>query len=112
MPRSVDELLIEIKNLSLQQHETLGELDDAIKLSEFKAKKGAPANTEEWKYPVGIRVRVLKPPPAFPPYFNGRSSRKVNEFGVVIKNTKYRVHIVLDSGKIIQRAEDNIALVR
>ena len=95
MPRSVDELLIEIKNLSLQQHETLGELDDAIKLSEFKAKKGAPANTEEWKYPVGIRVRVLKPPPAFPPYFNGRSSRKVNEFGVVIKNTKYRVHIVL-----------------
>ena len=112
MPRSVDELLIEIKNLSLQQHETLGELDDAIKLSEFKAKKGAPANTEEWKYPVGIRVRVLKPPPAFPPYFNGRSSRKVNEFGVVIKNTKYRVHIVLDSGKIIQRAEDNIALAR
>ena len=111
MPRSVDELLIEIKNLSLKQHETLGELDDAIKLREVKAKKGVPANTEEWKYPVGVRVRVLKPPPAFPP-FKGRSSRKLNEFGVVIKNTKYRVHIVLDSGKIIQRAEDNIALAR
>ena len=104
MPRTVEEIIKELEHLSVRQSIVLKELSRVTAVKE-------PGNEQddEWEFPIGGRVRILNPKKEFS--IHGRNVRKGNEFGTVVKVTKFRVHVELDNGKTIQRSPDNLAVV-
>ena len=104
MPRSVDEIIKELEHLSVWQTITLRELTEAI-----VAKEPRNEQDDEWEFPIGRRVRILNAKKEFTGF--GRGVRKENEFGTVVKVTKFRVHVELDSGKTVQHSPHNLAVV-
>ena len=104
MPRTVDEIIKELEQLTLRQSIALKELS-----SINNAKEDRKERIDEWDFPIGGKVRILNPKKAF--YHGGRNTRPRDEFGTVVKVTKFRVHIELDSGLTVQRSPKNVAIV-
>ena len=104
MPRTVDEIIKELEQLTLRQSIVLKELTRAN-----DAKKAPKGQDDEWEFQIGGRVRILNPKKGF--YRGGKSTRPRDEFGIVVKVTKSRVHVKLDSGLTVQRPPNNIAVV-
>ena len=105
MPRTVDEIIKELEHLAVRQSIALKELSRVNHAN--KAHKEQQDN--EWEFPIGGRVCILNLKKGF--YRGGRNARPHDEFGVVVKVTKSRVHIKLDSGLTVQRAPSNVAVV-
>ena len=101
MPRTVDEIVKDLEHLAVRQSIALKELSDANKACEEQ--------DNEWEFPIGGRVRILNPKKGF--YCGGRNARPRDEFGIVVKVKKSRVHIELDSGLTVQRSPNNVAAV-
>ena len=101
MPRTVDEIVKDLEHLAVRQSIALKELSDANKACEEQ--------DNEWESPIGGRVRILNPKKGF--YRGGRNARPRDEFGIVVKVKKSRVHIELDSGLTVQRSPNNVAAV-
>ena len=101
MPRTVDEIVKDLEHLAVRQSIALKELSDANKACEEQ--------DNEWEFPIGGRVRILNPKKGF--YRGGRNARPRDEFGIVVKVKKSRVHIELDSGLTVQRSPNNVAAV-
>ena len=104
MPRTVDEIIKELEHLALRQSIALKELSRVN-----NAKEARKERIDEWDFPIGGRVRILNPKKGF--YRGGRNARPRDEFGIVVKVTKSRVHIELDSGLTVQRSPNNVAVV-
>ena len=104
MPRTVDEIIKELEQLTLRQSIVLKELS-----SVNNAKEDRKERIDEWDFPIGGKVRILNPKKGF--YRGGRNTRSRDEFGTVVKVTKSRVHIELDSGLTVQRSPKNVAIV-
>ena len=104
MPRTVDEIIKELEHLALRQSIALKELSRVN-----DANKTRKEQDDEWEFPIGGRERILNPKKGF--YRGGKSARPRDKFGVVVKVTKSRVHIKLDSGLTVQRAPSNVAVV-
>ena len=104
MPRSVEEIITELEHLSVRQSIALKELSRVTAVNEI-----CDEQNDEWEFPIGGRVRILNPKKEFTNF--GRNVRKGNEFGTIVKVTKFRVHIKLDSVKTIQRSPENLAVV-
>ena len=105
MPRSVEEIIKELEHLSVRQTIALRELTEAT------AAKEEPRNEQddEWEFPIGRWVRILNAKKEFTGF--GRGVRKENKFRTVVKVTKCRVNVELDSGKTVQRSPHNLAVV-
>ena len=105
MPRTVEEIIKELEHLSVRQSIALKELSEVTAVKE-------PGNEQddEWEFPIGGRVRILNAKKEFTGLF-GRGARKENGFGTVVKVTKFRVHVELDSGKTVQHSPHNLAVV-
>ena len=104
MPRTVEEIIKELEHLAVRQSIALKELSRVNAANEACDKQD-----DEWEFPIGGRVRILNPKKEFAHF--GRNVLKGNEFGTVVKVTKFRVHVELDSGKTIQRSPENVAVV-
>ena len=104
MPRTVEEIIKELEHLAVRQSKALKELSRVN-----AANKAHDEQDDEWEFPIGGRVRIINPKKEFA--FGGRNVRKGNDFGTVVKVTKFRVHVELDSGKTIQRSPENVAVV-
>ena len=104
MPRTVEEIIKELEHLSVRQSIVLKELSRVTAVKDPRNEQD-----DEWEFPIGGRVRILNPKKEFTGF--GRGVRQENEFGTVIKITKSRVHVALDSGKTIQRSPRNLAIV-
>ena len=104
MPRTVDEIIKELEHLAVRQSIALKELSRVN-----HANKAHKEQDDEWEFPIGGRVRILNLKKGF--YRGGKNARPRDEFGVVVKVTKSRVQIKLDSGLTVQRAPSNVAVV-
>ena len=104
MPRTVDEIIKELEHLALRQSIALKELSRVNNTN--KARK---EQDDEWEFPIAGRVCILNPKKGF--YRGGKNARPRDKFGVVVKVTKSRVHVKLDSGLTVQRAPSNVAVV-
>jgi len=104
MPRTVDEIIKELEHLTLRQSIVLKELSRVNNTKEARKEQ-----IDKWDFPIGGRVRILNPKKGF--YRGSRNARPHDKFGVVVKVTKSRVHIELDSGLTVQRSPNNVAIV-
>ena len=104
MPRTVDEIIKELEHLVVRRSIALEELSRVN-----NANKACEEQDDEWEFPIGGRVRILNLKKGF--YRGGRNARPRDKFKVVVKVTKSRVHIELDSGLTVQRSPNNVAAV-